>query len=368
MKNEIRKESEIEKDENSENKEPESTLDINMPLKECESSESCTESQQSQTKSSHNHSEVSTNEAPLSTQPDVSENGPSQNYSILPSTDATQRKDSISDFNDKNRQLECNNEEQSSRVALDANEDGGVLEPTANTEAYNQDNGLEKQSHEGIKTCEGNLESQTNSDDSDKIEESLNSQPTQASNEAENANETTATANNLSQDIDTNVQHASDFSSYAADECTNNAETKYQEEMNTDHGFNDDRTNNGDVSSEFSNLNPSAMTENIDQVKKEEMSTDAKEQESREIMTYNNSKSNSPNTEQTNATPPLSSSLPASTNDSSNRIKDDPYNFSEEEDVFSPQLPSRQFSSSNANIAGSDSHDPALERLKAEHR
>ena len=56
------------------------------------------------------------------------------------------------------------------------------------------------------------------------------------------------------------------------------------------------------------------------------------------------------------------------------QVKDDPYNFSEEEDVFSPQLPSRQFSSSNATthqpgeLAGTDSNDPAMERLKAEHR
>ena len=108
-------------------------------------------------------------------------------------------------------------------------------------------------------------------------------------------------------------------------------------------------------------LNPGPCTE-------EEFSNEAMDQERDPNMTYESSKRNSPNTQQSTATPPLSSTVPASSNDSSNRIKDDPYNFSEEEDVFSPQLPSRQFSSSNANIPGSDSNDPALERLKAENR
>ena len=139
--------------------------------------------------------------------------------------------------------------------------------------------------------------------------------------------------------------------------------------MSTEHGeeHKDDRTKNSDVSSADPDLNPSAMTSNDDDNVTEE--TPREELYEQHNTVYSNSKTNSPN-HRNHVTPP-SSSLPIS--ESSNQIKDDPYNFSEEEDVFSPQLPSRQFSSSNAThqqgeIGGTDSNDPAMERLKAEHR
>ena len=121
------------------------------------------------------------------------------------------------------------------------------------------------------------------------------------------------------------------------------------------------------MTSDASDLNPSAMTVSDDKAKEEEMKSEPVDQQQDPNMTYGNTKPSSPNTQQSNVSPSLSSELPASYNDTSNRLKDDPYNFSEEEDVFSPQLPSRQFSS-NANTAGSDSNDQVLERLKAENR
>ena len=362
FKTEVTEESEMETRESSENKSNfESSLDAKMDANE--SPECSKESQESETKSSHNQSEVSNMETHLTTQSEASQNGCTQNMNEPHSSEENRGEvnESISSHN--NRPLECNNEEQSSRHAFDSIEGGGALDSKSNIESENQESGLDKQYHEGIKTCENNQESQTNSVTSDKMEEYLPSQPTQTTNETENVNEKIITENHATPSLDNNIQDTSNYSSNEANMCTSNAETKYQTEINTEHDFNNDRTNNGDVSSDPTISDPSAMTENNDSVKEEEMSTEAIEQQDPNIN-YENSKPNSPKTQQSTTTPPLSSEVPTTNINPSNQIKDDPYNFSEEEDVFSPQLPSRQFSSSNAN----DSNDPALERLKAENR
>ena len=368
LNDEVPKESEMETNEFSENKNnSESNLDIKMQMNTNVSSEYCTESQESQTKSSHNQNEVFKMETPLTAQSETVQNELTQSLGEPQSNDEHQVEANQSESTNSNQQLECI-KEQTSRDAFDTAEGEGVLDTEANTETENQDMGLVKQIHEGIKTCEDNHESQTNSVTSDNMKECLHSQPTQTTNKAENANENMITDNQTTPSIDANVQNTSYYSSNAENMCTSNAETKYENDMNMERCFNDDRTNNGDVISDVSHSDPSAMTVSNDRIKDEEMTTEAMDQERDPNMTYDSSKRNSPNTQQSSTTPPLSSTVPASTNDSSNRIKDDPYNFSEEEDVFSPQLPSRQFSSSNANIPGSDSNDPALERLKAENR
>ena len=356
----IPKESEMESNETSRNN-PESAIDIKMPLKEHESSESYTESQESQTKSSHNHSETTSIDATLIPQTDTTQSEPNP---IIPhSTGENQYEVNQSDPNVNNASNECNKEQLSSQDAFDKAESGDVTDSNANIETENQECGLEKQIHEGIKTCEDNLESQTNSVTSDKMGESINSQFTHSTNKTENTNETMITDNDLTPSIDTNVQNNSEFSSNAEDICKNNAETNF-----IDQELNDNRTNNGDVTSDASDLNPSAMTVSDEKAKEEEMKSEPVDQQPDPNMTYGKTKPSSPNTQQNNASPSPSSELPASNNeDTANRLKDDPYNFSEEEDVFSPQLPSRQFSS-NANTAGSDSNDAALERLKEEHR
>ena len=366
LKNEVPKESEMEINEFSENKNnSESNLDIKMQMNTNVSLEYCTESQESQTKSSQNQDEVFKMETPLTNQSETVQNEFRQNLGEPQSNDEHQGEANQSESTNSNQELKCI-KEQSPRDAFHAAE--SVLDTEGNTETENQDMGLDKQIHEGIKTCEDNLESQTNSVTSDKMEECLHSQPTQTTNKAEAVNEKIITDNQTTPSIDTNVQNTSYYSSNAENVCTSNAETKYENNMNMERCSNDERTNNGDVISDVSNSDPSAMTVSNERIKEEDMSTEAMDQERDPNMTYESSKRNSPNTQQSTATPPLSSTVPASSNDSSNRIKDDPYNFSEEEDVFSPQLPSRQFSSSNANIPGSDSNDPALERLKAENR
>ena len=368
LKNEVPKESEMEINEFSENKNnSESNLDIKMQMNTNVSSDYCTESQESQTKSSQNQDAEFKMETPLTTQLKTVQNELRQNLGEPQSNDEHQGEANQSESTNSNQQLECI-KEQSSRDAFHTAEGEAVLDTEGNIETENQDMGLDKQIHEGIKTCEDNLESQTNSVTSDKMEECLTSQPTQTTNKAEAVNEKIITDKQMTPSIDTNVQNTSYYSSNAENMCTSNAETKYENSMNMDRCLNVERTNNGDVISDASKSDPSAMAVSNDRIKEEEFSTEAMDQERDPNMTYESSKRNSPNTQQSTATPPLSSTVPASSNDSSNRIKDDPYNFSEEEDVFSPQLPSRQFSSSNANIPGSDSNDPALERLKAENR
>ena len=212
----------------------------------------------------------------------------------------------------------------------------------------------------------------TLADPSDKEEESAMSVCNQSTNQTPVDNENSEQSSNQNARIESSSWNSSTFDSTKEDKT--GLKNKEDERIKLESGCIDNRTNTSDVISNIidTNSNPSAMNLN------EYENSTATEQQSMQQQhnrvykgSNHNSKSNSPTSHhsshhgnQHHASSNIASSS-ASTLDSSNRIKDDPYNFSEEEDVFSPQLPSRQFSSSNANF---ESSDPAMERLKAENR
>ena len=316
------------------------------------------ESQEPQQLSSHNQSETSLR------QEFDSQDASSQNYDNLSPKIETNRCDSItSKSTENNNSFECNND-LSQKDALQALKEDTQGMDNADTaiESNNQDEGLQKLSQEeGIETSEGNQESQSNKVNSDTYEDSSNYTSFQTTNQTDKGNEESIVENSqITSNQDTNTQSTShDPSSVTVNLNDVNAESA-QPNVKPEHGYKDDRTNDSDVNSAVSYSNPSAMTSD-NAIVKEEESQEALEQQN---TVYSNSKSNSPNN-RNNATNCLSNS--------SHQGKDDPYNFSEEEDVFSPQLPTRQFSSSNTtnqqgDLPGSESNDPAMDRLKAEHR
>ena len=216
------------------------------------------------------------------------------------------------------------------------------------------------------------------SNPSDKEEESAMSVCNQSTNKTLVHNENSEQSCNQNAKIEAKSSSSSTLDSIKEDKV--DLTNKEDESIKSESDYIDNRTNNSDgISNRVdTNLNPSAMNlnecENLTATQQQSM-----HQQNNTVYSNSNhnSKSNSPtshhpshhgNQQQASSLNEASANVAsssASTLDSSNMIKDDPYNFSEEEDVFSPQLPSRQFSSSNPNF---ESNDPALERLKAENR
>ena len=119
LKDEVPKESEMETNEFSENKNnSESNLDIKMQMNTSASSEYCKESQESQTKSSHNQNEVIKMETPLTTQSETAQNELRQNLGEPQSNDEHQGEANQSESTNCNQQLECI-KDQTSRLYCD---------------------------------------------------------------------------------------------------------------------------------------------------------------------------------------------------------------------------------------------------------
>ena len=255
---------------------------------------------------------------------------------------------SISAIN--NQLYECNNK------PLEVSE-----QPKDNKEPNNADiknrseneNGLVKLSQTN-KTYETNSNSSQANFNSDTKEQTSTPLHTQTMNQAENCNEIVEAADSVPENhdanIDTNNQRTSNKSPTMGD---SNADA-IDQDMKTESCYEDDRTNNSaGVNSGGHELTLGAMNPDNDSMTKE--SNEETQTSQSQNTVYNNNKNMVPK------------------NSLSSQMKDDPYNFSEEEDMFSPQMPSRQFSSSNPTQAqgeneSNEGSDPAMERLKAEHR
>ena len=371
-------ESELE-NENGEKIESSTVLSNSSP-KDLESQQQLTEKRQ---ESSHNKGDQSSQrntEQPISNNELDNQDSTQHSSNELSSINEVNRCDktnAISGESDiTNQQLSKSNDEITEHNIQSLDKVGNVDDVSSRliSEAEHEYKGQPSKEKGIIEDCkeEKNESLSALADPSDKEEESAMSVCNQSTNQTPVDNENSEQSSNQNAKIESSSWNSSTFDS--TKEGKTDLNNKEDERIKLESGCIDNRTNNSDVISNRidTNLNPSAMNLN------EYENSTATEQQSMQQQnntvyssSNHNSKSNSPTSHhlshhgnQHQATSNIASSS-ASTLDSSNRIKDDPYNFSEEEDVFSPQLPSRQFSSSNANF---ESSDPAMERLKAENR
>ena len=357
-----------------------STALSNSSSKDLESQQQLTENQQ---ESSHNKGDQpaqQNTEQPISNNELDNQDSTQHSSNELSSINEVNRCDktnAISGESDiTNQQLSKSNDEITEHNIQSLDKVGNVDDVSSRliSEAYHERKGQPSKEKGIIEDCKEKKNESLSAlaDPSDKEEESAMSVCNQSTNQTPVDNENSEQSSNQNAKIESSSWNSSTFDS--TKEGKTDLNNKEDERIKLESGCIDNRTNNSDVISNRidTNLNPSAM--NLNEYENS-TSTEQQSMQQQNNTVYSssnhNSKSNSPTSphlshhgNQHQATSNIASSS-ASTLDSSNRIKDDPYNFSEEEDVFSPQLPSRQFSSSNANF---ESSDPAMERLKAENR